>query len=352
MRHQQAARSRTHPATSIAPTMLSSPSPQSSPSSLFSSSSLDGDTSTNTSPERPPRLPMRKRPRISDLRQCRSTPAVPSRPAFVPASLSRSETAIHFSPIRGRSQRRCASTNSANRARSWFASPDRFVSSRPPTSPESPIRLGRPVPSLTARERHSRQRDHNASPFRSSSTSRSILVAAPQPILQNLRLSPPQYTPSFVHGVNALPRDFGTAAPRIIPRQISVGGVWNVGGPTAAQITPAVATTDGRGGLISSGTNAPLHVTHFLDQDTPAQDLRRHEDRLALALQVDPATRVLANISPDSHSIQRDTVHPRSYHWCNNSWTQGGHMQCKFGALLPLGMRYITLPYFSALYAV
>ena len=295
---------------------------------------------------------MRKRPRISDLRQCRSTPAIPSQPAFALASPSTQETRIQLSPIRGRSQRRCASANSASRARNWFASPDRFVSSRSPTSPESPIRLGRPVPNLTARERHSRQRDHSVSPFHPSSTSRSILVAARQPIVPNHRLSPPQYTPSFVHGVNALPRDTGTAAPRRIPRQISAGGVWNVGGPAAAQITPAVATSDGRGGLISSGTNATIHVTHFLDHETPTQDLRRHEDRLALALQVDPATRVLSNISPDLRSVQQDAVHSRGYNWYNNSWTQGGHTQCKFGTLLPLGMRYSTLPCFSALNTV
>ena len=198
------------------------------------------------------------------------------------------------------------------------------------------------MPNLTPKERYDRQIDNSISPFRSSSASRSRSIATRRPINPTRRLSPPQYTPSFVHGTNALPRDTGTATPRIIPRQTSAGGVWNVGGPAAVQITPAIATTDGQGGLLSSSTNAPLHVAHFLDHKTPDQDLRRHEDRLARALEVDPATRVLSNTSPDLLSIRDDSVHLRRYDWRNNAWTRGDYHQCKSGIPLPLEIMFST----------
>ena len=69
-RYQQPPKSGTPSATSRASTMKSSPSP------LFSSLVSENKTSTNTSPERPPRQPIRKRPQIIDLRQYQSTPTV------------------------------------------------------------------------------------------------------------------------------------------------------------------------------------------------------------------------------------------------------------------------------------
>ena len=322
--------------------MQSSPSPSSSPSSLFSSSFFDGDASPDTSPERPPRLPIRRRPRIGDLRHNQSTPAVPSQTNSALASPSKREIPFHSSPTCGRIRRRCASADSANRARRWFASPDRFVSSRSPTSPESPLRLGRHVPNLTAEERYTRRRDDSVSPFRSSRTSRSRSVATRRPINPTRRLSPQQYTPSFVHGVDALPQDTVTAAARIVPRQISTGGVWNLGGQAAAQITPAIAIGDGRGGLLGSGTNAPLHVAHFLDHVSSDQDFRRYEDRLALALELDPAIRVLANISLDPPYIRDGLLQSRSYNWRNNAWTQEDDRQRKYRPFLPLGKTFNT----------
>jgi hypothetical protein len=326
----------------MAPTMESSPSPSSSPSSFFSSSFFGGDASPDTSPERPPRLSIRKRPRIRDLRHCQSTPAVPLQTNSALASPSKREIHFHSSPTRGETRRRCASADSANRARSWFASPDRFVSPRAPASPESPLRLGRHVPNLTPEERYSRRRDDTVSPFRSSSTSRSRSVATHRPTNPTRRLSPQRHTPSFVHGVDALPQDTVTAAARILPRQISTGGVWNVGGQAAAQITPAIAISDGRGGLLGSGTNAPLHVAHFLDQATPNQDSRQHEDRLALALELDPAARVLANVSPGRHHTRENSLQPRSHDWRNNAWTQDDDGQCKYRTLLPPGFALNT----------
>ena len=308
--------------------MQSSPSWSPSPLPLFSSLSYGDDSSTNTSPERLPRLPIRKRPRIYDLRHYQSTPFVPSQSASTPTSGLRQEAPPQYSPVRGRRQRQCVNADSPNRARNWFASPDRFLSSRSPPSPESPVQLGRAVPTLRPRERYTRRRDDSINPFRSDSSLSPRSVATPRLINPTHRVSPPRYTPSFAHVTDALPRETGIGAPRIAPRQISAGAVWNVGGQATAQITSPRAA-DGQGGLHSSGTHAPLHIAHFLDHDTPDQDLRRHEDRVALALGVDPATRILLNIRTEPPLIPDDSADVRSYNWRNNAWTWGDFQKCK-----------------------
>ena len=75
-------------------------------------------------------------------------------------------------------------------------------------------------------------------------------------------------------------------------RQVSVGAVWNVGGPSAASDT-VVGVSNGRGGLLGSGTNAPLYTSMFLSRSDPEAELEAYEQRLALALDVDQTDRVL-----------------------------------------------------------
>jgi hypothetical protein len=309
--------------------MKSSPSRSSSPLLLFSSLFSGDNSSTNTSPERLPRLPIRKRPRNCDPKHYQSTPFVPSQSASTPASAPQRDVPPQYSPVRGRHQRRCVNAGSPNRARNWFASPDRFLSSRSPPSSESPVQLGRAVPILKPRERYTRRRDDSINPFRSGGPAISRSVAELRPINLTYRVSLPQYTPIFVHVTNSLPRETGTGAPLIAPRQISAGAVWNVGGQAAAQITHPRAIADSQGGLLSNGTHALLHIAHFLDHDALDQDLRRHEDRIALALGVDPATRILSNIRREPSLIHNDSRDFRGYNWRNNAWIQGDFQQCK-----------------------
>jgi len=164
---------------------------QSSPSWSSSPLSSSDDSFTNTSPERLPRLPIRKRPRICDLRHYQSTPFVPSQSASTPASALRQEASPQYSPVRGRRQRQCVNADSPNRARNWFASPDRFLSSRSPPSPESPVQLGRAVPTLRPRERYTRRRDDSINPFLSDSSLSSRPVATRRPTNPTHRISPP-----------------------------------------------------------------------------------------------------------------------------------------------------------------
>ena len=72
--------------------------------------------------------------------------------------------------------------------------------------------------------------------------------------------------------------------------QVSVGTVWTVGG--LAPFTTGVS--NGRGGLLGSGTNAPLYTTSFSAALPKAQaDMETHEGRLAEALDLDRVSRVL-----------------------------------------------------------
>ena len=88
-------------------------------------------------------------------------------------------------------------------------------------------------------------------------------------------------------------------------RQASAGAVWNVGG--GAQETPSGPVrgiSDGRGGFISSGSNAPMVTAHFFDDDAPDQDNNQLESRLAIALGIDQVCRTL--------DISRSPVQARS----------------------------------------
>ena len=317
------------PVTLTASTTLTPPLPSPSSTPVFSPLFSESTASANTSPEHAVRLPIRKCPRVVGLRRSQSPLNIPIGFTSTPNSQSKEEVSLSCSPVRGRAKQRCVSADSANRVRYWFSVPDRFVPSRSPPSPNNPVHLGRDVTNLTPRERYNRRRDNSVSPFRSTSRSMSRSIVTHRQISSNSQLSPPQYTPSFVHGTNALPEDTGRIAHHITVRRICDGSVWNVGGAAAAQVAPPAATEDGRGGLLSSGTNAPIYVAHFLDHDTSNQDLRRHEDRLGLALEVDPATRILSNIRPVPLSLRDDLEDPGSYRWRNNAWTRGDYQQRK-----------------------
>jgi hypothetical protein len=116
-------------------------------------------------------------------------------------------------------------------------------------------------------------------------------------------------------------------------RQIRTGPMWNTGGGSASTGGPQVGISDGQGGLLGSGTNAPLYVAKFLAKDTPAQHLQKHESRLALALDIDQAARVL-NICDPAASPRHGQLSPLT--WKDNAWTRGEVAVCKFsGCTLP-----------------
>lgn len=104
-------------------------------------------------------------------------------------------------------------------------------------------------------------------------------------------------------------------------RQISTGAVWNVGGPSAVSDT-VVGVSTGRGGMLGTGTSAPLYTSSFLDRADPEAELEAYEQRLALALGVDQRSRVLQHSPALDSRIEIDTCTPSpgKHRWRDNAW--------------------------------
>jgi hypothetical protein len=106
-------------------------------------------------------------------------------------------------------------------------------------------------------------------------------------------------------------------------RQLSAGGIWNVGGPFAASDTVA-GVSDGRGGVLGSGTNAPLFTSSFFDRADPEAELETYERRLALALEINQSDRVLQHLPmPEHRNCKQHTSRtPYPHHvWRDSAWT-------------------------------
>jgi hypothetical protein len=109
-------------------------------------------------------------------------------------------------------------------------------------------------------------------------------------------------------------------------RQVSTGAVWNVGGPSAVSDTVSGVST-GRGGMLSSGTNAPLYTSTFLNRADPEAELEVYERRLALAFDVDQTDRVLQHSPTSSTSCNTKfgdgTCHMKHI-WRDSAWVKDG----------------------------
>jgi hypothetical protein len=109
-------------------------------------------------------------------------------------------------------------------------------------------------------------------------------------------------------------------------RQISIGAVWNVGGPSAVSDT-VVGVATGRGGMLGRGTNAPLYTSTFLNRADPEAELEAYERRLALAFDVDQTDRILQH-SPTpftSNNTKCGSATSRAKHtWRDSAWIKDG----------------------------
>lgn len=223
----------------------------------------------------------------------------------------------------GNPHRRCYS--SRTRLQSPFNSPDRFIPSRrSPLSSTGSFHLSKPPQSLTGNEKLLRQRSASPDPFSPRSPSRLRNSPARFPSHRPVRRSRAATT----NGGGVL--GTRTESPSQSNRHASFGAVWNVGGITATTTGPMAGVPDGRGGFLGSGTNAPMYTSQFLEGDGPDQDLERHERRLAAALDIDQANRILGlpmdhgsfrDGSP-SHGTKRKWNHDLSSRtvWRDNEW--------------------------------
>ena len=233
--------------------------------------------------------------------------------------------------------RRCPTTLSLPRAspseslrRGHSAqSPDRFVPSRNlRASSRDRYKLSTPPSQLCEHDRRDRQQSPVNDPFRQPSRRRFHHVERgghsrlPVPIQPVLNPGRPSAMHHSLHSIS-------------VERTISHGTVWTVGG-SAPVLDGVQSVSNGRGGRIASGTNAPIYCSNFFGQKDPSDDQGAYEGRLAAAFGIDQATRVLdssfvssPNCSPPITSTSMTPSAARSVTnspivWRDNEWSRAG----------------------------
>lgn len=228
--------------------------------------------------------------------------------------------------------RRWASAGTLLSTPSPSSSPDRYISNRKrPQEPSKTYRLSKSTHQLSVSEKLLRQVSASPDPFGPLVLPRirTGLIATPNVLTPAVRPRPSR--PIGTTNVTTVPGDPFTLQGRLP----SAGAVWNIGGAALTQHSgPIRSVSNGRGGFISGGSNAPMYISHFFDNDTSDQDLDRMEARLAAALDIDQTSKVLdiSRSSPSPRSVsacsigvkrKRQFVEPRT-RWRYGNWVQEG----------------------------
>lgn len=201
--------------------------------------------------------------------------------------------------------------------------PDRFVFDRnPDVQPRQRLMLSSPPQELTVHDRWNRRQCHSHDVFGSRTKVNRGPRRSKSPIRDQISRTPRLFMNSRVNTL-------GLVAPEV-PREVIQGAVWNVGGSASASPSDGVrSVSNGRGGRITSGTNAPMFRSDFSNRvHDDSEFLHIHGKRLSTAMGLDPANRILdqgsglltAVSSPEADSARSfiPTV------WRNNEWTKLG----------------------------
>ncbi|KAI4796348.1 WD40 repeat-like protein, partial [Aureobasidium sp. EXF-8846] len=201
--------------------------------------------------------------------------------------------------------------------------PDRFVFDRNlDVQPRERFMLSSPPQDLNAHDRWSRRQAHTYDAFgpRTNITRDSRLSKSP--VRQQASRTPRLFMSSRVGPLGLLTPDS--------PRDFSQGAVWNVGGLSPASPSDGVRSiSNGRGGHITSGTNAPMFRSDFSNRvHDDFEFLHTHEARLSTAMGLDQANRVLdqgLGLLTPVHSPDSDAAGSFIPNvWRNNEWTKPG----------------------------
>ncbi|EEP80291.1 predicted protein [Uncinocarpus reesii 1704] len=107
-----------------------------------------------------------------------------------------------------------------------------------------------------------------------------------------------------------------------------MGAVWHVGGVSAALGSPPAGSPGMSSRFHRTGTVAPTYSAKFNRKETDAEQYRMHEARLALALDIDPASRIfgfsIPQTPPDTPSNVVSPSRARApLTWKDDAWSRG-----------------------------
>lgn len=234
------------------------------------------------------------------------------------------------SPERGRRVLRGPPTSNASRAafRSPI-SPDRFIPKREFGNHSSTsYRVNKHPFLLSPRERIFRRRSPGEDPF--------LPTPRQSPVSPGRRPTPtrppqgPHQRPHLVADSIAL----GSSAPNDFLRRFSAGAVWGVGGASAVLGQPPATISNGTRSISGRGGASPAFVARFLPRITRHDDLNKHESRLALALDIDPATRLIdictAREEESPSPASKDFERYSPFVWKDSAWKRVERGHCKF----------------------
>jgi meiosis-specific APC/C activator protein AMA1 len=201
--------------------------------------------------------------------------------------------------------------------------PDRFVFDRNlDVQPRERFMLSSPPQDLSAHDRWSRRQAYAHDAFGSRTKITRDPKISKSPVRHQASRTPRSFMSSRVGPLGLLTPDS--------PRDISQGAVWNVGGSSPASPSDGVRSiSNGRGGHITSGTNAPMFRSDFSNRvHDDSEFLHTHGARLSAAMGLDQANRVLDQgvglltpaRSPDSDAA--GSFSPSV--WRNSEWMKPG----------------------------
>ena len=308
----QLAQSKSSQSKKSTSTGVSSVSSSSLSSELSTAANVELEQETSLTKKQPAYRIIRKRPSLSDLQRHLSTPRLVNE-----QHSARSQRHHLTTP-----QRRSFSAHAALQAWTRLTSPDRYIPQRPSGGRASPnVHTSKSPDALRGRELYTRSRNTAVDPFRTISESRSANVVRRRIAGDTIGIRVLHYTPSFVNGTDAGVVEANPRAGTQTRRQPSWGGFWTVGGRGGAQFGQLHGVPTAAGGLLASGTSAPLHCPPFLDEPTRDDKTRAHESRLALALDIDQAARILNPTPLPSPPVGLRNSSQRPFPWNDGTWT-------------------------------
>lgn len=188
--------------------------------------------------------------------------------------------------------------------------PDRFIYNRDSVAqPREAFMLATPPQYLTSDERRERKQSPAIDPFgrRSKTVIRNPEVSTITPTRSSM-------SPSLFMSSHVDPGYYPSDSPR--------DSAMNVGASTVTSAVDGVqSVSNGRGGRITHGTNAPLFRSDFLEDQNAVNDhLVLHGKRLGAAMEVDQANRVLCQTPLHSSSVVTSGANV----WQDSEWKKPG----------------------------